>query len=511
MRKRSTCSRMCRPCRARNRAHEIVLNFKVGSAHTPYKCEDQKILESGLNNRRLATILSIDVVGYSKLMQTDASGLLAALNSVFRSIVKPQVVKANGRIVKLLGDGAIVEFPSAYQALVAAAEIQTHMRDVNAPYTYDKPLFLRIGVHVGDIIDDGNDIFGDGVNIAARLQTEAASGGVLLSSTVADLAGGDLPVKLRREGARSLKNISKPIETLSIDFSDQASNQNRERAAQSLTINFCTSSDAQRLAWTSVGEGKPIVKAPNWIGHLEADWRNPGTVSLMEALSQYRRLVYFDSRGNGLSDWEMENISFDLLVDDLEAVFDAAGVDRAPIMALSQGGAIAVAFAVRAPERVSGIVMLGSYPVGRAARKEKGDQARAEAMQAMMSAGWDEDYPSLRDLIAETIIPGASREQRQLYAQEMRGMISPENLGRYRNVVDSMDVTELLPKVQAPCLVLHSKGDRMQPVEQGRKMAAGIPNSRFITYDSNNHLLPENDPCWPKAEREIQTFLDSLN
>lgn len=478
-------------------------------ADTLYEYKDRTILESRLNNRRLATILSIDVVSYSKLMQTDASGLLAALNSVFRAVVKPQVEKTNGRIVKLLGDGAIVEFPSAYQALVAAAGIQTLMRDVDPPYQYDEPLFLRIGVHVGDIIDDGNDIFGDGVNIAARLQAEAASGGVLLSGTVADLAGGDLPVKLRREGARSLKNITKPIETLSIDFSNQASDKNRERAAQSLAINFCTSSDAQRLAWTSVGEGKPIVKAPNWIGHLEADWRNPGTVSLLDSLSRYRRLIYFDSRGNGLSDWEMENISFDLLVDDLEAVFDAAGVDRAPIMALSQGGAIAAAFAARAPERVSAIVMLGSYPVGRAARKDKGDRARAEAMQAMMSAGWDEDYPSLRDLYAETIIPGASREQRQLYAQEMRGMISPENLGRYRNVVDSLDVTGLLCQVQVPCLVLHSKGDRMQPVEQGRKMAAGIPNSRFITYDSDNHLLPENDPCWPQLEREIRTFLEA--
>ncbi len=178
-------------------------------------------------------------------------------------------------------------------------------------------------------------------------------------------------------------------------------------------------------------------------------------------------------------------------------------------MAISQGCAIAAAFATRAPERVSAIVMIGGFPVGRGKRKSKKDQERAQAMRAMMAAGWDDDYPSLRDLIAEHIIPVASREDRRRYAVDMREMISPENLGRYREVIDNIDVTDLLPKVQAPCLVLHCKGDRMQPIEQGRRMAAGIPNARFIAYDSNNHDITENDPCWPLAEREIHAFLEA--
>jgi len=184
-----------------------------------------------LNKRRLATILSIDVVGYSKMMQSDAANLLGALNAIFRSIVKRHVLEGDGRIVKLMGDGALVEFPSAYQALMAAYAIQKQMRDVDAPYEYDKPLYLRIGIHVGDVLIEGDDIFGDGVNIATRLQAEAESGGVLLSNTIAELAGGDLPIKLRREGPRSLKNIKKPIETLSIDFSDGiAATKRAERA-----------------------------------------------------------------------------------------------------------------------------------------------------------------------------------------------------------------------------------------------------------------------------------------
>ena len=130
-------------------------------------------------------------------------------------------------------------------------------------------------------------------------------------------------------------------------------------------------------------------------------------------------------------------------------------------------------------------------------------------MRAMMTAGWDDEYPSLRDLIAEFIIPGASAEDRRRYAEDMREMITPENMGRYRNVIDNLDVTELLPQVQAPCLVLHCKGDRLQPIEQGRKLAAGIPNARFIAYDSSNHSLTENDSCWPLAEREIHAFLEA--
>ena len=136
-------------------------------------------------------------------------------------------------------------------------------------------------------------------------------------------------------------------------------------------------------------------------------------------------------------------------------------------------------------------------------------QERAAALQAMMTAGWDDDYPSLRDLVAQIISPGASDEARRLWADDMREMISPENLGSYRAVVDNLDITQLLPAVEAPCLVAHCRGDRMQPIEQGRMLAAGLPKARFVAYDSVNHLVPENDPVWPLLERDIQAFFAS--
>ena len=462
-----------------------------------------------MSERRLATILAIDVVGYSRLMQADATGVLSALNSIFRSVVKPCVEQAHGRIVKLMGDGALIEFPSARDGLECSVAVQKAMRATPAPYQYGEPLFLRMGLHVGDVLVEGQDIFGDAANVSARLEAEAEAGGILLSRTVADLAGGNLPVLLRSEGRRTLKNIASPIDTLSVDLSDQRIVASRTKRAQTLEIRYCEAKDGQRLAWTSVGEGAPIVKAPNWIGHLELDWRHPGLAPLFDSLSSRRRFVYSDARGNGLSDWEMKNISLDHFVDDLERIFDVAEVERAPIIAISQGSAIAAVFAARCPDRVSSIVIIGGFAIGRAKRDSKKDRDRAEAMRAMMQAGWDDDYPSLRDLITETIIPGASREDRRRYAEDMRNMISPENLGRYREVVDYLNVTELLPNVRCPCLVMHGKGDRMQQIEQGRKMAAGIPKAKFISLDSDNHILTENDPAWPVAEREIYAFLEA--
>ncbi len=457
--------------------------------------------------RRLSAILALDVVGYSRMMQEDAAGVLAALNAIFRSVVTPAVAAAEGRVVKLLGDGALIEFPAAAQALRCAVRIQQELRRPDSPYNDPRSIFLRAGLHAGDVVVEGDDIFGDGVNVAARLQSAAEPGSVLMSRSFCDLAGSDIPVRVRREGTHSFKGIAQPIEVLSVDFTDPKVEAHRASLAEAQEIRFCTTKDNVRLAWTMNGEGPTVVKAPNWIGHLELDLRHPGLAPITTSIAERYRLVRFDARGNGLSDWDVEDISFDRFVDDLERVFDAAEVERAPILGISQGGPIAAAFAARHPKRVSAIVMIGGFPLGRAKRRSKKDREGAKALRAMMTAGWDDNYPSLRDLLAQIIIPGASEEERRRFAEDMHEMISPENIGRFRQVVDNLDVTQLLPSVSMPCLVCHCHGDRMQPIEQGRKLAAGLPDSRFIAYDSANHVVPVNDPVWPLLERDVQAFL----
>lgn len=457
--------------------------------------------------RRLSAILALDVVGYTSLVHKDAPGVLAALNAIYRAVVTPAVTAADGRVVKLLGDGALIEFPSARAALRCAIQVQQEMRRPDPLYSFSEPIRLRAGLHAGDVVVEDGDILGEGVAIASRLQAAVQPGGILASRSFCDLAGSDAAVRLRREGLHSFKGVTQPIEVLAVDFTDTAVSARRAALAQEQEIRFCSANDNVRLAWTVNGDGPIVVKAPNWIGHLELDWRNPSIAPLLTSVAEKWRLVRFDQRGNGLSDWDVNDISFERFVDDLERIFDAAQVEKAPILAVSQGGAIAAAFAARRPARVSAIVMIGAFAVGRARRRSKKELEQAKALRAMMLAGWDDEYPSLRDLMANVIVPTASDEERRLFAEDMRRIISPGNVARIRQAVDNIDITNLLRDVAASCLVLHCRGDRMQPIEQGRAFAVGLPNARFIAYDSVNHMPPENDPSWPLIERDVQTFL----
>jgi pimeloyl-ACP methyl ester carboxylesterase len=204
------------------------------------------------------------------------------------------------------------------------------------------------------------------------------------------------------------------------------------------------------------------------------DRRTPHTRVWLASLSERYRLVRFDARGHSLSSRDVADVSFDRFVDDLECVFDATGVDRAPIFAISRGCAIAAAFAARAPERVSGIVMLGGYPPGRLHRPSPKSRAEADALRAMIDAGWDDPYPSLRDLMSDRIVPLASVEERRAFAEDMRQMCSAEMLVRYRDALEGAGCDRAVARGPRTRLVLHCLGDRMQPIEQGQLLAAGI-------------------------------------
>ncbi|MCU9839402.1 alpha/beta fold hydrolase [Ruegeria sp. WL0004] len=460
--------------------------------------------------RRLASILAMDVVGYSALMEKGRDELLRALDQVFRSSVRPKVKAHGGRVVKLMGDGAIVEFGSARDAVLCAAEIQEWMRSDSIPYGFSEQLALRMGIHAGDVTASAGDIFGEAVNVAARLEAAAPEGGVLISKLVADLAGSSLPLTFRNEGIHRFKNIEEPLHVLSIvaKRDDFASKKKIPDARED--IRFAKSDDGVRLAWTAAGTGAPLVKAPAWISRLDMDLRLPHLAHFVRSFSQSHRFIRFDARGNGLSDRDIPEITFEQMVEDLRTVFDAAKVESSAILSMSQGCAVAAAFAARYPERVKGIVMVGGFPLGRAKRHTQRDRDRAVAMQAMMKAGWDDDYPSLRDMMADIIVPLASVEDRRQFAEAMRDMVTPEIISRYRKVLDDIDVTDILSEVKAPCLVLHCDGDRMHPAEQGRLMASHLPNARFVTYESASHLPSANDPCWPQIKSEILEFLDQF-
>ena len=278
-------------------------------------------------------------------------------------------------------------------------------------------------------------------------------------------------------------------------------------AALRQEVQFCTASDGIRIAYASVGEGLPLVKCANWLNHLEYDWQSPVWSPLLKALAGRYRLIRYDERGNGLSDWEVDDISLEAFVRDLESVADANGLDKFALLGISQGCAVSIAYAVRHPERVSHLVLYGGYARGRRQRGQKQAVEQADALQTLMRQGWGQENPAFRQIFTSLFIPGGTAEQVQWFNDLQRMTTSPENAARIRYVVDTIDVSGLLAEVKVPTLVLHCRDDAVQPFDEGRRIAAGIPGARFVALEGGNHLILEHEPSWTRLLDEIARFL----
>ena len=275
-------------------------------------------------------------------------------------------------------------------------------------------------------------------------------------------------------------------------------------------IRFCKTTDGVRIAYASVGTGRPLVKAANWLSHVEYDWRTPVWRPLFERLARNRRLVRYDERGCGLSDWEVDEFSLDVWVRDLEAVVDAAGLKRFPLLGISQGGPIAIAYAVRHPERVSRLVLYGTYACGY--MKRNLTPAQLEERRVLIDlarVGWGRETPAFRQVFTSLFIPDGSPEQLRWFNDLQRESTSPENAARMITAFGLLEVRDIAPKVNVPTLVLHARGDMRIPFEEGRQVASLIPEARFVPLESRNHLLLEHEPAFEQFVNEVETFLDA--
>lgn len=449
-------------------------------------------------NRRLAAILAADVAGYSRMMNEDEGGTLAALQSHRSGLIDPTIGNHSGRIVKLMGDGLLAEFASVVAAVDCAAEIQREMAARNAGSK--RPIVFRIGVHVGDVIVDRGDIYGDGVNIAARLEGISEPGGICISRQAYDQVQKHLSLGYRGIGLQSLKNIPNPIEAFTIAGDGLALTDERQE------IRYCRASDGVRLAYAISGQGPPLVKTANWLNHLEVDWDSPVWGHVLHSLSRDHTLVRYDARGNGLSDWDVAELSLDAWVSDLEAVVAAAGVERFPLLGISQGCAISIAYAARHPERVSHLILYGGFAVG-ALKRSPQESEKRKAFITLTRLEWGADSPAFRQMFTLQFMPDASKDQIDAFNELQRRCTSPECAARYMEAVGNFDVTDLAAKIKAPTLVMHARGDLRVPFELGQQMAAGIPNSRFVALQSRNHLLLKNEPAADRFFEEIRLFL----
>jgi DNA-binding winged helix-turn-helix (wHTH) protein/pimeloyl-ACP methyl ester carboxylesterase len=282
----------------------------------------------------------------------------------------------------------------------------------------------------------------------------------------------------------------------------------RSSTAPRQEVRFCHASDGVRLAFASAGVGPPLVKAANWLNHIRYDWESAVWGHWLRELSAHHRLVHYDERGCGLSDWDIADMSFEGWVRDLEAVVDADALGRFPLLGISQGGAVAAAYAARHPARVSHLVLYGSFPLGRRQRARNEDELReADVMLQLLRSGWGRDESPFGRMFAAQFMPEGSLEQWASFVELQRRTTSSENAFGLMSVSAGIDVTEVAPLVRAPTLIIHAGGDQVVPREQGELFAALIPGARFVALDSDNHILLADEPAWPHFLSEIESFL----
>ncbi|MCG7360790.1 alpha/beta fold hydrolase [Roseomonas sp. ACRSG] len=272
-------------------------------------------------------------------------------------------------------------------------------------------------------------------------------------------------------------------------------------------IRFCRTTDDVRIAYAVSGQGRPLLKPGTWLTHLEHDWRSPVWHHWMRELSAGRSLVRYDQRGNGLSDWDVEDLSFEACQRDLAAVVEATGVRRFPMLGISQGCASAIAYAAENPERVTRLVLYGGYARGWAMRGNTAEIAIRKALSTLMLHGWGANTPAFRQSFTSLFIPDANPDQVHWFNELQRVTTSPQNAIRLTDMFGSIQVEALLPRIRVPTLVMHCTDDAVVPFEEGRRLATGISGARFVALPGRNHILLEDEPAWPQFLAELIPFL----
>lgn len=273
-------------------------------------------------------------------------------------------------------------------------------------------------------------------------------------------------------------------------------------------IKFCNTKDNTRIAYASIGEGYPIIKAANWLSHLEFDWNAPIWSPLFRQLGGRHRFIRYDERGNGLSDWNVKDLSFNAFVDDLDTVVKQTGLEKFALLGISQGASVSIEYAVNNPDKVSHLILFGGYASGWRINASHEEIEEREAIITLTKTGWGQDNPAYRQIFSTTFMPSANKEELDWFNEFQRQTTSPENAARYLSVFGDIDVRDKLAKVQVPTLVIHSLDDQRIPIEVGQSIAAQIPNAEFTGLRSDGHLLLGREPASDVFVQTINDFID---
>jgi pimeloyl-ACP methyl ester carboxylesterase/DNA-binding CsgD family transcriptional regulator len=269
-------------------------------------------------------------------------------------------------------------------------------------------------------------------------------------------------------------------------------------------IRFCRGAGGVRLAYATHGNGPPLLVVSCWLSHLQHDWQSPVWRHFLDDLGRVTSLIRYDERGFGLSDWTVSDFSLAARVTDLEAIVAELGLERLSLLGMSGGSPVAMAFAAAHPERVDRLVLYGGSPLG---RHTPSPTEQELAFVAMIRAGWAQEDPLFRRVFTNIFIPGASEEQMGWFDELQRMSTSTDNAVDSRLARMEVNVADLLPRVTAPTLVVHARGDRATPFDDARLTASLIPNARLVPLDSSNHILLAHEPAWRAFIEEVTAFM----
>jgi len=274
------------------------------------------------------------------------------------------------------------------------------------------------------------------------------------------------------------------------------------------TIRFCTPPDGTRLAYAVSGEGPPLVMSATWLTHLEHQWRSLAWRPWLDAFTSAHRVLRYDSRGCGLSDRNINELSFETWVRDFECVIEAAGFRRFALVATCWGGPIAIEYAVRHPERVSHLVLYGTYARGRLRRTDRpGEIEKARVLLELTRLGWAQEDHAFLQVWASKFQPGGTLEHLRSWCEQQRAATSAETAVRLLQIDMNVDVRETARKLACPVLMIHPERDAVVPIEEGRLLAGLIPDCRFVQLDTDNHMPLADEPAWSHLVAEIRRFL----
>ncbi|MFH8248968.1 alpha/beta fold hydrolase [Microbacterium sp. B2969] len=273
-------------------------------------------------------------------------------------------------------------------------------------------------------------------------------------------------------------------------------------------IRFARSADGVGIAYAVHGAGPPLLIDACWLSHLQFDWQSPVWRHFLEGMGRVATVIRYDERGHGLSDRNVTDHGLEARVADLEAVADDAGFERFALMAMAQGGPVAIEYAVRHPERLTRLMFYGSYAGAHAAATQQELEMYA-AFEALIRVGWARPGSEFRRVFSSMMIPDGTEEQMRWLDDLQQMACDTETAVISRAQRQIIDASARLPEIDVPTLVLHSRGDRMNGFSHARDLASHIRGARLVALESSNHIVLEDEPAWPVLLREVTDFIEA--